>query len=158
MTPKTTKRVTPGSVLEIELSGRVAYAQFVGQHAEYGDVIYVFKPTFPKSIPNVAELAAVDGYIAFYSARRSLKEGMSRLFGILPLAGSRVVPSCLRRVGARGTDGEILTWIVEDREVQIVVRKLSSDQLRLPIASIWDHETLKSRISEGWSPERGSTS
>lgn len=158
MTTKHTNRVKTGAILEIELKVGFAYAQFVGKHSEYGDVIYVFTKMFTKSISNVEDLTQIDGYIAFYSAKRSVQANLSKVVGVLPLQNNACVPSRLRRAGARGTAGMIHTWIIEENGAEFVTDKLTPDQLRLPIASIWDHELLKIRMSEGWTPERVGTS
>jgi len=153
MTSTHTNRVKTGAILEIELKQGFAYVQFVGQHSEYGDVIYVFKKVFPAAISSLDDIAQIYGYIAFYSAKRSVKVNLSKIVGVLPLQENVTVPSCLRRAGARGTGGKIHTWIVERNGAESVVDKLTAEQLRLPIASIWDHELLKIRISEAWTPE-----
>lgn len=46
----------------------------------------------------------------------------------------------------------IITWIIEDGSREVVKANLSEEELRLPIAAIWNHEFLIQRIAEGWNP------
>lgn len=74
----------------------------------------------------------------------------------------RLLPAELEDPGHRVLDEPhrllVLTWIIEENGVEALTSDLASDQLKLPIASIWDHELLKDRPLEGWSPEQTGTS
>jgi hypothetical protein len=44
------------------------------------------------------------------------------------------------------------SWIIEDASGEVTKAKLSEEELRLPIAAIWNHELLVQRLAEGWTP------
>src|SRR5262249_9219450 len=97
-------------------------------------------------------LCGKSGYLAFYSARAAVQEGLVKLVGSCPL--SKDVPRNTRRAGARGRTGKILTWIIETDGHELMRTELSEAERQLPIAAVWDHALLAMRISEGWSPEK----
>ncbi len=146
------KKAKPGDLLEIETQNGFAYVQYVGKHPEYGDVIRVI-PGFREHKPaDFIDMIEKEGYIAFYSAQASVKQGLSRIVGSYPQQS--MVPRNVRRAGARAATGKILTWIVEMDGREIVREKLSEVERQLPIAAVWDHELLVLRIDEEWSPEK----
>jgi hypothetical protein len=57
----------------------------------------------------------------------------------------------LRRPGARSV-GRIDTWVIEDGTHEVVKKALTDEELKLPIAAIWNHEILIQRVREGWNP------
>ena len=89
------------------------------------------------------------GYFAFYPARAAVKRRLAKVVGRLPSSG---IPQRLRRPGAI-VGCEVKTWIIEDGAREEVKERLSEDELRLPIASIWNHEYLVESIRTGWRPE-----
>lgn len=146
------KRLKPGDVLEIAVDNRTAYMQYLGEHSEYGGVIWVVPRTYATPPENVGSVVAEDGYFAFYPARTAVLRGFAQVVDSAPLE-DREIPQRLRRAGARGADGTVLTWIVSQGNREVVKEVLSESERHLPIAAIWNHEMLALRVSEGWRPE-----
>lgn len=143
------KRVRPGDVLEVETgSGRFLYLHCLGKHPEYGDAVSVC-PTECVSRPSSYERIFDSGYIVFYPATAAVARGFAHVVGHIASGG---VPKKLRRPGAR-TGVTITTWIVEDGSSECVKQRLSAEELKLPIAAIWNHELLLKRVRDGWRPE-----
>lgn len=142
-----------GDILEVQTPRGLSYVQYVGKHAEYGDVVRVLPGWHEHRITDFAALTARAGYLAFYSARAAVKAGLAKTVGWRPLPGGVEVPRILRRAGARGRTGEILTWIVENGGQETMRRQLSEAEKKLPIAAVWDHELLILRMSQEWLPE-----
>jgi hypothetical protein len=143
------KRLKTGDVLEVIVPGGVIYLHYLGKHPDYGDGIAVCPTTFAGRVEVSPELFAAS-YITFYPASAAVARGMAAIVGHLPSQG---LPVRYRRAGARsGTMVE--TWIIEDGQSEVVKRRLSEEELHLPIVGIWNHAFLIQRVSEGWRPEK----
>lgn len=124
------------------------YLHYRGIHPEYGDGVAVCTTRFPNRVA-VSEDLFRDSYVVFYPARAAVSRGLVKVIGHLPSPG---LPGRLRRPGARhGTNVE--TWIIEEDSREEMRRRLSEEELRLPLAVIWNHELLVQRVLEGWRPE-----
>jgi len=143
------KRVKPGEVLEVAAAdGGLLYLHYLGKHTEYGDAVSVC-PVEQVSRPLTYEGLFDSGYVTFYPATAAVSRGLATCVGHIASGG---VPQKLRRPGARvGTT--VKTWIVQDEHSESVKQKLSAEELRLPIAVIWNHELLLQRVCERWRPE-----
>jgi hypothetical protein len=143
------KRIGPGDVLEaVSPRGRI-YLHYLGKHPKYGDAVAICPTIFPEPI-RIEDALFRDGYVAFYPAAAAAVKGLVKVVGRLP---PTPVPSRLRRFGAMsGT--RVDTWIVEDGVTELVKRRLSDEELKLPLAGIWNHEYLLERVLEGWRPEQ----
>ena len=148
------RRLKAGDILEVQTSRGLSYLQYVGKHTEYGDVIRVLPGWHEYRVTDFTALIAKAGYLAFYSARAAVTRGFVETIDSCPLPTGVEVPRNLRRAGARGPSGAILTWIVENAGQETLRRELTEAEKKLPIAAIWDHELLVLRISQGWSPEQ----
>jgi len=151
------KSLKPGDVIEVAIGDSYSYLQFVGKHADYGDVVRVIPDVYDEPAKSHEFLVEADGYIAFYSATQSVRQGLTSIVGNVELPSEVHVPKILRRAGARGDQGKILTWFVEKNGVDSLRRTLSDEERSLPIAAVWDHELLKIRILENYRPEREGT-
>ena len=146
------KRARPGDVAEVQSSGRRIYLHYLGKHPRLGDSVVV-DSTMHVARPEMitAELFR-DGYVTFYPLRAAVSQGLAEIVGHVVSAAR--VPFRLRRPGAI-IGRQIVTWVLEDASgPEIVKKSLSDDELRIPIAAIWNHEFLLQRVSEGWRPEQ----
>lgn len=141
------KRIKLGDVLLVSTPAGLAYLQYLGCHHEYGDAVLVSKK-FDEVSLKISETTFLGSYVAFYPARLAVSRGLIEKVGHM---ATPKLPQRLRRPGAR-SGAEIITWIIEDGTDEIVTSQLSDEELKLPIASIWNHEFLTQRIAQGWSP------
>lgn len=148
------KRLRVGDFLELHTPSGFAYVQYVGSLPEYGDVIYVLSGLYVHSQIDFKFMNYKGLYYTFYPARKAVKIGLVRIVASAPLPKGVEVPKRLRRVGARNSDGKIITWIIEDDNYEKVRTELSADEEKLPIACIWNHELLIFHILQGWLPEQ----
>lgn len=147
MMAKQRKRAKVGDVLELEAGNRFAYLHYIGRHPEYGDAVLV-KPQFRERQTSVTADMFSGAYVAFYPVTAAVSQGLVDVVGHLPPPD---LPNRLRRAGAR-TGRRVDTWIIENGSREVVKAELSDEELRLPIAAIWNHELLVQRIAEGWTP------
>lgn len=143
------KRAKPGDILELRVDDHFAYLHYIGKHPEYGDAILVGSLLKERQASITAQIFS-RGYVAFYPAVSAVAQGLVEVVAQLP---PPKLPERLRRAGAR-SGSCVDTWIIEDESGEIVKAQLSEEELRLPIAAIWNHELLVQRISEDWDPSR----
>lgn len=146
----------PGDVLKIAVKDLTGYLQYVGEHIEYGGVIWVTPRAFATPPKAPTDLIGDDGYYTFYPARTAIARGFAEVVGSAPLNG-REVPHTLRRAGVRDDGGSVRSWIISYENGEEAVRTaLSESEARLPIAAIWNHDMLTQRIADAWRPEHAS--
>jgi hypothetical protein len=139
--------IRPGDILEITAPKGIGYIQFIGVHDEYGDAIVVEPRLYAKAVADITSLFR-DGYVSFYPARLAAKKLMARVIGN---SSPPRMPERLRRPGARH-GRRVETWVIEEGSEEQETTHLTSQELNLPIAAIWNHEFLIERIAEGWRP------
>ncbi len=145
------KKLIPGDVLEVAIPDDcLGYLLYLGKHHEYGDTVLVVPGTFDRP-PTDFSKEFQHAYVTFYPVTAALAQKLVRVVAkeIIPTG---MPPRRLRRAGARsGT--RIDSWVIEDESGEYLKTKLSEDELRLPIAAIWNHELLLKRITTKWRPE-----
>lgn len=147
----TRKKPRPGDLLRVSVDGSCAHLHYLGRHPEYGDAVRV---VLSEGIPNSAteqDALLAGGYVAFYPVLTAAAQGLVEPVGHRDKGA--LVPTALRRPGARSGDGRVLAWIIEDLGTERVASALTPAERKLPIAVIWNHEMLCTRIREGWEPE-----
>lgn len=143
------RRAKVGDVLEVVVPEGNIYLHYLGAHPEYGDGVEVCPTKFPGSAP-ITESLFREGFVVFYPVRAAVGQGLAKVVGQLPSSG---LPNRLRRPGAR-RGSRIISWIIEEDSHEEVKQQLTEEELRLPLAVIWNHEFLVQRVLEGWRPEQ----
>ena len=148
MAAKGKKRARAGDVVMLRAPGGVGYLQYIARHPVYGDAVLVALGLRETELPIVDEIFA-GGYVTFYPLTAAVAQGLVEVVGHLPPPD---LPKRFRRAGAI-IGREVKTWIIESEGAELLVKpKLSEEDLRLPIAGIWNHEFLIQRFTEGWHP------
>jgi Regulator of ribonuclease activity B len=150
------KRIRLGDIVEIQTPGGLAYLQYTSRHPRLGDTVRVLPGLFAER-PAAAELnalAAKEGYFTFYPVGAAIRQGLVEIAANCPIALNLEAPSALRRIGSMTPEGKVVAWRISDGTKEALVkRELTAEERRIPIASIWNHEFLVSRLSEQWRPE-----
>lgn len=139
--------------MEIRAEKGFAYVRAVGRDPGYGHAIHVYPRWFPKRLTDFQELTEESGYITFYPAQAAVNQGLVEIVASGPLPDGVELPTVFRRRGALDSTGKVLAWIVSRNGKELLKRKLTEEERRLPIASVWNHEFLVERIAQGWRPE-----
>lgn len=154
------RRLRPGDVLEVEFprvpspeaafpNGGFGYVAYVGKHPEDGDAIQI-RPLVFAVRPQITDELFSESFVALYPAHLALKEGLATVVGrVTPMP----MPTIFRRRGGIDRSGKVLNWLIEQENVTISRDSLTPAERQLPIASVWNHELLLIRISQGWKPE-----
>lgn len=140
------KRLRPGDVFRFDTKKGPGFLQYVGRHPEYGYAVVVD----PLIGGNASSSRFQHGYIIFYPLGAAL---WHRLVEAIDHFAPPLMPQVFRRPGARIAT-RIENWIVESGGTETLRSRLSQEELRLPIASIWNHEFLVTRVMEGWDPTK----
>ena len=146
------KRPKAGDILEVSIDDGRAYLHYLGKHPEYGDAIRVLAGDVVPEDTRAFEALVAAGYVGFYPVVAAVSQGLVRVVGHREVTLG--IPSKLRRAGARAKVGKVLTWIIENEGRERLVKRLSRRDKALPIAAIWNHEMLRSRLSQAWRPEQ----
>lgn len=148
------KRARPGDILEVSTPRGLAYIHYSARDPEYGDAIRVLPGFFTTRPADFTLLASSpEAYFTFYPAIAAVSQGLVEVVARVPVPPGHGLPSVYRRPGASDRDGRILAWIICEGTKETLVRELSEEQLHLPVASIWVHDTLVSYLTEEWRPE-----
>ena len=142
------KRLVGGEILEVPVGDKFGYVQFIGEHREYGDAILV-SPVLHKRQAHFPTGFFSSGYVTFYPAGLAVS---NKLVEVVAQSSPPKLPKRFRRPGAK-RDGAVDTWVIEGGWREIVRQNLTEEERRLPIAGIWNHESLRERIANGWTPE-----
>lgn len=146
------KRARIGDVIEIKTPNGLAYAIFVGTHPIYNDSIFVLNGLHKERPGDFSKATSGTGYYAFYPLRSSVARGLTECVHTMPLPPGIEVPKKLRRAGVRSQSGQILTWVLEGDGPEVLRKELTATEKELPIALVWGHESLVSRLAIQWSP------
>jgi hypothetical protein len=139
-------RARPGDILEVSTPRGLAYIHYTARHPEYGDAIR------PKDFTFLA--ASSEAYFTFYPAGAAVHHGLVQIVARIPVAPGKELPVCYRRRGASNREGRILTWFIWDGTKDTLVWELGEAEKHLPIASIWNHESLVYHLVHEWRPEQ----
>jgi hypothetical protein len=143
-----------GDVFEIRTQKGLAYGMFTHYKQGYGAVIRIFDRVYPSRPASIAEILknAVQ-FTTFFPLSAAVSQ---ELFEVV---GNSEVPGELEdfpvfRTGMRNPlNSHIESWSLWDGERSLKVGKLTRDQYRLPIRSIWNDSILINRVENGWRPE-----
>lgn len=148
------KRARPGDILEVSTPRGLAYVHYSAKDPEYGDAIRVLPGFFTTRPADFTLLASnPEAYFTFYPAVAAVSQGLVEVVARVPVPPGQGLPSVYRRPGASARDGRILAWLICEGAKETLVRELSEEQLHLPVAAIWMHDTLVSYLTEEWRPE-----
>ena len=142
-------RLLGGEILEVPIGPKFGYVQFLGNHPEHGDAILV-SPELHTRLAHFPTGFFSSGYVTFYPATLAVTQ---RRAEVVAQSSPPDVPKRYRRPTAVASDGKAESWVIEGGWRNVVKRELSDEERSIPIAAVWSHEQLSSRISKGWKPE-----
>src|SRR5215813_6914666 len=149
------KRVQFGDIIEVKTSKGLAYAIFTHRHDNYGAVIQVFDLLYASRPQNWLEVAEQPiRFATFFPLQAAVSRNIFEVVGGVPIP-SRLVNFPIFRSGNPDRNNKVDVWWLKDLQSgkSWRVEKLTPDQRRLPILSIWNDTALIHRIEEGWRPE-----
>ena len=146
------KRLVGGEILEVPVGNRFGYVQFLGEHREYGDAVLV-NPTLHDRQAHFPTGFFSKGYVTFYPAANSVSR---KLVEVVAQSSPPSLPKRFRRPKATMQDGAVESWVIEGGWRNVVRQTLTDEERKLPIAEVSNHEFLRERIANGWTPEKDS--
>jgi hypothetical protein len=152
----TRKRARFGDVFEVHTPRGLAYLQYTSKHPEYSDTVRILPGLFKTRLTpdELATLITQEGYFTFYLVSLALKHGLVELIGNYPIPAGLGSPSKLLRAGFRTSEGKALAWFLWDgTQETLLKRELTSEEKRISLAQMWNHEFLVHRLAEQWRPE-----
>ena len=148
------KRARQGDIIEVKTPRGLAYAQYCGKHAKYGDAIRVLPGFFPARPKDWEALLAQEGYFTFYPVGAAVSQGLVEVAASASIPTGRELPSTYRRAGWRTPEGKVTAWRICDGPKEVLRTDLSAEEKRLFIAAIWNHEFLVERLVAEWRPDQ----
>ena len=151
---KPRKRLRPGDLFEIRSDGGVALIHYIGRHETQGHTVYVYPKWYESRAEALRDKKPATGYVTFYPAQSAVLQGLAEIIDTRPLPTGASLPTRYRRPGAPGRNGKTLAWIiVEPDGREVLKRKLTAKERKLPIAATWSHAGLIACITDGYRPE-----
>jgi len=153
----TTTRIEPGDVLSIQLGSGIGLLSYVGERHTLGGVFWVFDGVL-RSVPEDLELLLeASGWVTFLPSKAISRQPEIRRVGTL----SRPVipvPEHVLMIADLGyvdrDDGKVRAWSISGGGTRLPRTELSSEERKLPVASLPSLPVLIESIESGWRPER----
>lgn len=147
------KRVQRGDVIEVPVATGLAYAQFINEHATWGQLICVFDEIHISRPLILSDI--VYGQVRFkvffpFSTAVSM--------GVFEVIGSGVIAEWNRefpvfRDGVADNEGRVRAWWLWDGTREWRIEQLTPAQRTLPFRELLNDAMLVSRIEKNWRPE-----
>ena len=146
-----------GAILEVRTACGLAYVQYTHYKKPYGTLIRVLPGCFQSRPTNFSEIARrKELYFVFCPVESLFNDGLLELIANESIPDfAKGFPAMRKRGRVRpiAKGGGVSHWTIVDGEKESRVEKLTSEQARLSIASIWSLGMLAKRKAEGWQPE-----
>jgi Regulator of ribonuclease activity B len=152
---KRRKRARLGDVLEVSTPRGLAYIHYTYFTDEpYREVIRILPGFFTTRPADFSDLVNdPKAFFVFYPARVAVSQGVVEIVAHHPVRPEQAFPAAYRREGASNREGRVLAWFICEGTKETMVRELTEEQLYLPVASIFLHDSLVSALTEEWRPE-----
>jgi hypothetical protein len=148
------QRIKVGDVFEIATNKGLAYAQFVSKKERWGALIRVLPGIFDERPARVCELATeAEIFITFFPLQAAINKKIFSVVGNCHLPAWAGEFPLFRAAGHIDRQGKVHNWLLWDGERSRPIDKLSTEQTRLPIRSVWNDTLLIERIEQGWTPQ-----
>jgi hypothetical protein len=143
------KRPKFGDILEIPLTKGFAYAQYTHRHPTHGGLLRVLDGIFTEPIRDENHLTRLPvRFTTFFPVGAAVNRGILTI-----VCRAAIRPEFRGFPVFRMSAGGDSNWWLWDGEKEWKVGRLSPEQRRLPIASIWNGGMLVHRIESGWRQE-----
>ena len=142
-----------GDLFEIRTASGSGYFQFVNRHHEFGELIRVLPGVYDARFAQMDTLAGEkELYFVFFPVSAAMSRGLVEKIANFPIPlWAQGIP-LLRRPGARGRDGKVLSWFIVSDDGEKLVKELTPNQRQLSLAVIWNDTLLAERIAANWRP------
>lgn len=153
---KRRKRARIGDVMEVSTPRGLAYIHYTCLKEEpwYLETIRVLPGFFTERPMDFTELVNdPKAFFVFFPARAAVSQGLAEIVAHHPMPPEQSFPAAYRREGASNREGRVLAWFICEGTKETMVRELTPEQLYLPVASIFLHDSLVSALTEEWRPE-----
>jgi hypothetical protein len=148
------KRIKLGDVIEVQTKSGLAYAQYALKKEQWGALLRILPGLFEQRPPDLCELVkAKERFVTFFPLQAAINRK------IFDAVGNCDVPEWAQRLplfraaGYVDKLGKVHDWWLWNGEREWRIERLSEDQAKLPMRSVWNDTLLIQRIEEGWTPE-----
>ncbi len=148
------QRARLGDVIEIDVEGGHAYAQFVNKERTHGALIRVLSGVFQARPVDIDTLIQQpERFYVFFPLTAALREGAVRRIGNYPIpAHARRFPT-MRVPGLRTLSGKVESWWLWDGKSERKLPQLTDAERSLSSAYVVNDTMLKEKIESGCKPE-----
>lgn len=146
-------RTKCGDVFEIKTARGFGYFQLSNKHPEYGQLVRVLPGVYPERPADLERLVGEkEVFFIFFPATAAASKGLVEKVGdfAIPIWAQGI--PLMRRPGARGPGGKVLSWFIVSDRGEKLVKELDENQRQLSLAVIWNDTLLAERIASGWKP------
>lgn len=148
------RRVRIGDVIEIATQRGLGYAQYVLKKERLGALIRILPGLFDESPANLCDhVVEKERFVTFFPLQAAVNQGIFEVVENCRLPQHASEFPLFRAAGHIDREGKVHNWFLWDGERSWRVDKLTQEQARLPMRSVWNDTLLIQRIEEGWTPE-----
>lgn len=150
---QSSSRTKVGDLFEIKTARGLGYFQFVNKHAEFGQLVRALPGVHHERPADLTQLAAEkEAFFVFFPVAAAGSKGLVEKVGnfAIPIWAQGI--PLMRRPGARGPGGKVLSWFIVNDRGEKLVKELDEGQRQLSLAVIWNDTLLAERIASGWKP------
>lgn len=148
------KRIKLGDVIEIPTGSGLAYAQYALKKEQWGALLRILPGLFVQRPANLCELVkAKERFVTFFPLQAAVNR---KIFDVVancevPYSAQRL--PLFRAAGYVDKQGKVQDWWLWNGEREWHIDRLTDEQAKLPMRSVWNDTLLIERIEQGWTPE-----
>ena len=141
-----TNALVVGDILELVLSGGVAYVSYAGKNEALGDAVWVVPKVLPGPTTDWTVVFDGDGYFAFYPATTAVRRKLVRKVGHA-IEAMHLVPTRRRGVANVDAAGNVTSWVITEGTTRVPRSdaELSDAERQLPVADTGITSTSSTR-------------
>lgn len=151
---KPRKRPRIGDVVEIVTKDGAAFAQYIHQHGDFGEVLRVLGPADSDS-DSQRVASRPTQFVTFFPLGAACRRGIARILGPAAVPPDFTeFPSFRQALRLDPQSAAPCNWLLWSGADERIVAELTAEQRRWPIRAIMNDTMLVHRVLTGWTAEQ----
>lgn len=147
-------RIKIGDVVEVQTSKGLAYAHFTHKHAEYGNLLRVFRRFFEVRPTDFQGLVNSEpAFVCFFPLAAAINLKIVEIAGNAPIPAAALNFPLFRSGLPFPGEQRVSDWWLWDGGKSWRIGEITDEQRKLSILGIWNDTLLVERLESDWRPE-----